>query len=445
MNNLESKFKQALENHEMDYDPKAWDSFKQRLDGQQVAQPNGGSKTLTKLGIAATVVSILSVGSYFLFQSDGNDPKTLKNVEEPVEVIDRSENLDDKENKVVAEEEGQGFVNPKHSEGADVNENPPNEVVELENEIFHVDDKNNKKEETPLDPAFAFNSDEDDKGQKKIENNLVPIEENKEQKITLNADFSVDHVVGCEGMSCQFSPRQDASFNGDYVWDFGDGHFSKERNPKHTFTKAGNYVVKLTLRSEINNEVLSDQAQEYISINPNPVANFEIDENSNSSAIPEYNYINLTERAVKWSWNFGDKTSSFKKDPSHTYRKKGFYEVTLTAESAFGCKSKVSKTIQVDNDYNLLAPTAFTPNGDGLNDNFIPKALEIMNAEFTMSIFHKNGQLYYETNQVSRPWDGRYMMDNQNAPGGAYVWVVKLKNKNGETEIYKGSVTLLRN
>jgi hypothetical protein len=36
------------------------------------------------------------------------------------------------------------------------------------------------------------------------------------------------------------------------------------------------------------------------------------------------------------------------------------------------------------------------------------------------------------------------MIDNQNAASGAYVWVVKLKNKNGETEIYRGSVTLLR-
>ncbi len=440
MNNLESKFKQALENHEVDYNPQAWDAFKQKLDAQP-SVPNGGSKTLAKLGIAATVVTTLSIGAYFLFNGSGSDAGSAKNQNDQVNVIENQSENNQKDQKDLMVNNGGG--NP-----AVINHNPSDnhndEVIEeIKNEPYKSPDLNEGDQNTNI-VDFKFNP---VNPVVKDENNLVPDHnpnKSDEQKLVLNANFSVNVISGCEGLTCQFSPKQDQSYKGDYVWDFGDGTFSKERNPSHTYDKPGNFVVKLALRSEINNEVISDQAQEYITVYPKPKASFEIDEMSSGTAIPEYDFINTTDRATSWIWTFGDNASSTKKDPSHTYRKKGMYKVKLTAENSFGCQSVYTKTVAVDNDYNLLAPTGFTPNGDGLNDNFIPKALEIMNAEFTMSIFHKNGQLYYETNQVSRPWDGRYMMDNQNAPGGAYVWVVQLKNKNGETEVYKGSVTLLR-
>lgn len=443
MNNLESKFKQALENHEMDYDPKAWDSFKQKLDAKDVAQPNGGSNTLAKLGIAASVAGILSFGAYFLFFNGGESTKTKStDTERQADVIENPEN----KSKVDLVEEHSADVNHDHSNN-NVNDIQVDESLTkkdlIENDLFNVEDKSKSDDFKKEDDLFAF---EDDV--KKVENGSKNgdgvVNPSDIQNIHLNPNFSMEPVSGCEGMECVFKPKQKDVEGVEYVWDFGDGKVSKERTPTHTFNKAGNYSVKLTLNYEISNQFVSEHSQEYLTVNAKPSIAFEIEQNSSSSAIPEYEFVNRTDQAISWAWNFGDNSNSTKKSPVHTYRKKGSYKVTLTAENAFGCTSSLTKRVTVDNDFNLLAPTAFTPDGDGLNDNFIPRALEIMNAEFTMSIFHKNGQLYYETNQVSRPWDGRYMMDNQNAPGGAYVWVVQVKNKDGETEVYKGSVTLLR-
>ncbi|MEZ4938740.1 MAG: PKD domain-containing protein [Crocinitomicaceae bacterium] len=440
MKNIESKFKDALSNHEVDYNPQAWDAFKQRLEGQSIAQPNGGSKTLAKLGIAATVVGIMSFGAYFILKGSSTDSQNASNPKGSAKVI---ENPKLEEHGIKKDEN----TNPSiHVDPSD------NGGHSLENQVEHQADLIDLKKEEQVtdlrkenvDDPFNFDHDPDlSNGNQNIikeTNNVI----SPEDKLVLNANFTASTMTGCEGMVCQFTPKQNESYKGDYIWDFGDGTYSKERNPVHKYNREGNYVVKLALRSEINNEVISDQAQEYITVYANPKADFEIEESSVNAAIPEFDFINMTNSGTDWTWDFGDNSGSVKKDPSHTYRKKGIYKVTLTAQNDFGCQSKVTKNITVEDDYNLLAPTGFTPNGDGLNDNFIPKALEIMNAEFTMSIYHKNGQMYYKTNQVSRPWDGRYMMDNQNAPAGAYVWVVQLKNKNGETEVYRGSVTLLR-
>ncbi|MCB0479419.1 MAG: PKD domain-containing protein [Crocinitomicaceae bacterium] len=441
MKNLESKFKEALSNHEMDYNPQAWDAFKQRLDGQQAVQPNGGSKTLAKLGIAATVVGIMSVGAYFMFKGDGSHVEKSKDQKSTAEVIENPK------------QENHDFNNGQVSDQKIHNGQSAHQVDEMENhveheanliDVNHVDLNKEIKKEEDKDP-FDFDADPIVKnGNHVVDNKVDDKNLQPEEKLTLNASFSVNKLSGCEGLVCQFTPKQNDKYQGDFVWDFGDGTFSREKNPTHKYLKEGNYIVKLSLRSEINNEVISDQAQEYVTIYSNPKASFVIQENENNNAIPEFDFINTTNSGTEWIWDFGDNSTSTKKDPSHTYRKKGVYKVSLVAKNEYGCQSKVTKNITVENDYNLLAPTGFTPNGDGLNDNFIPKALEIMNVEFTMNIYHKNGQMYYKTNQVSRPWDGRYMMDNQNAPEGAYVWVVQLKNKNGETEVYRGSVTLLR-
>lgn len=439
MNNLESKFKNALENHEVQYDPQAWSSFKEQLDAGSGAS-GGGSSILTKLGIAATVVSAVSIGAYFLFSSDSKE--NSKSKQEQTELVEVAEDPNQKE-------VNEGPISPEtnHVKATDEN-NPESELekVEKHDEISEIENspykhKDIKKEDSDEKNFNFFKKDEDSKKENK---DLTNVEDKTPSNVSLNAGFTINRTSGCEGMVCEFKPTNIKTHEGDIVWDFGDGSFSKEKYPVHTFKKAGNYVVRLTLRSEINNKVLSDYTEEYVSIYNNPEVDFEIEEQSSNTSIPEFSFINLTDNADRWTWTFGDGTNSSKKDPSHTFRKKGIYNVKLTATNAFGCKSSVSKKVNVEDDYNLLAPTAFTPNGDGRNDYFIPRALEIMNADFTMSVFHKNGQLYYETNQVSRPWDGRYMKDNQNAPGGAYVWIVKVKNKDGETEIYRGSVTLLR-
>ncbi|MBK6527209.1 MAG: gliding motility-associated C-terminal domain-containing protein [Crocinitomicaceae bacterium] len=229
--------------------------------------------------------------------------------------------------------------------------------------------------------------------------------------------------------------------NDNFVWEFGDGSFTNSKIASHTYTRSGTYNVTLSLKDAKTNKTLSKSAVEVV-VNPVPAVNFAWEQSNN--LIPTINFINLTEDADKFAWDIKGVKTSTETQIDYTFRKKGTYIVELSAGNEFGCTNTIQKPIEVKSDYNLLAPTAFTPNGDNKNDYFIPEALRIMDVDFTMVVFDKSGKVMYQTTEVNMPWDGNNATDNSIAEDGAYVWKVQFKNTNGELEMYEGQVIITR-
>jgi gliding motility-associated-like protein len=89
---------------------------------------------------------------------------------------------------------------------------------------------------------------------------------------------------------------------------------------------------------------------------------------------------------------------------------------------------------------NLLLPSAFTPNGDGLNDSYgISNKFIVEKLEY-LEIYARNGALIWETNDITQSWNG--IFDNNHAPGGTYVYKAKYVCKGQEFNIAKTFVLL---
>jgi len=254
-----------------------------------------------------------------------------------------------------------------------------------------------------------------------------------------NAKFNSTSLIECAGNEFIFTP-EDISQTAVYGWDFGDGTYSNAKVGTHTYTRSGNFVVSLVLKDVKTNKTLSTSTVDVV-VNPKPVAAFAWEKTN--EIIPTVSFINLTEDAQTWAWDIKGMKTSTDNQFDYTFRKKGTYMVELTAENEFGCQTTIQKPIVIESDYNLLAPTAFSPNGSGGNDNFIPYALQIMDVEFTMVIYDKAGATMYQTNNAYMPWDGTNYNNNSPAPAGAYVWKVQFKNANGEMEFYEGQVIII--
>lgn len=115
------------------------------------------------------------------------------------------------------------------------------------------------------------------------------------------------------------------------------------------------------------------------------------------------------------------------------------YSVKVT-EISSGCYDDDSVTVKIlPTDY-VIFPSAFTPNGDGLNDLFLPVAGSLIEIE-TFMIFNRWGNLIY--NDKTQGWDGKFKGKSEEV--GTYVYEVTYKVE-GRNELYskKGSVTLLR-
>jgi gliding motility-associated-like protein len=113
----------------------------------------------------------------------------------------------------------------------------------------------------------------------------------------------------------------------------------------------------------------------------------------------------------------------------------------LTVTDDFGCTDKDTVLIKVYKGPTFYIPNAFTPNGDGINDNFKPTYVGIQRLEY-FRIYDRYGVLIYETSNMGKAWDGFYKNTKQNT--GNYVYVVKGIDKNGQEKILKGNVLLIR-
>jgi len=89
----------------------------------------------------------------------------------------------------------------------------------------------------------------------------------------------------------------------------------------------------------------------------------------------------------------------------------------------------------------VFVPTAFTPNGDGLNDQFRPIAVGISKIEY-FRVFNRWGELVFSTTVNGKGWDGNIAGKPQGS--GTFVWVVRGIDYKGKHFFAKGTVTLIR-
>jgi len=135
-------------------------------------------------------------------------------------------------------------------------------------------------------------------------------------------------------------------------WDFGDNTFSSQKNPSHTYSVAGSYIVSLSIYSTGG---CSDIYYDTVLVggsSPQCVASFTFKADSvsgNPNTIFFYDKSSAGSTIVKWRWNFADGDTSINQNPVHIFPYAGVYDVSLEIETQNGCKSSVHYPIQVGN------------------------------------------------------------------------------------------------
>ena len=142
-------------------------------------------------------------------------------------------------------------------------------------------------------------------------------------------------------------------------------------------------------------------------------------------------------------WDFGDGNTSEEISPTHTYTKRGVYEITLTVEFILGCSYSITKSIYVGDSYEIVIPNAFTPNNDGYNDTFRPIYYGFKYLK--MQIFDTWGTLIYTEESTSNElvgWGGR--IGNKDGENGNYFYQVSGNTHTEEKFSKNGAFTLIK-
>jgi gliding motility-associated-like protein len=114
----------------------------------------------------------------------------------------------------------------------------------------------------------------------------------------------------------------------------------------------------------------------------------------------------------------------------------------LRVTTADGCFAFDTLNVRVfKTDPDIFVPTAFTPNGDGLNDQLLPIPAGISQYEY-FRVYNRYGQLVFSTTEVGKGWDGKIAGKEQGSD--TFAWYVKGRDYTGKTIFKKGSSTLIR-
>ena len=227
------------------------------------------------------------------------------------------------------------------------------------------------------------------------------------------------------------------------VWDFGDGSFGSDISPTHLYETPGLYDVSVSVTSPIGCET-SAFFPDWINVKPSPTAIFTFTPNNPTNFQPTVDFIDQSIEPNTWQWDFIGQGFSTDENPTFTFPDTGFQEITLVVTHESGCTDTTVQVLDIEPKVNYFLPNAYTPNSDGLNDNFLGRGFFLGMTDFSMNIWNRWGELIFETNDPNEGWNGKKFNTGKASPIGVYVVIVRYKGPRGNDFKIKGFATLVR-
>jgi gliding motility-associated-like protein len=231
------------------------------------------------------------------------------------------------------------------------------------------------------------------------------------------------------------------------LWNFGNGSTSTAQNSTITFTQPSCYNISLIVSNAAGcADTLS--ADSLICVFAGPNASFV----TSSGGIDFYSgqlaLLNTSDGAISdYQWSFGDGSpNSSLENPIHFYPEEqaGSYLVILSVIDTNGCVDTTSYLFSLVENLSVYVPNTITINDDNINEVFLPifSNVDILNA-YQLEIFDRWGELIWETDVVSKGWNGRYK-ENKDVQIGTYTWKIQYVDNVSVTRVILGHVNVIR-
>jgi gliding motility-associated-like protein len=236
---------------------------------------------------------------------------------------------------------------------------------------------------------------------------------------------------------------------GSGLWNLGDGSDPVSGlTVTHLYTNPGTYTVTFNYQDEIGCSTQTVLASPIV-VYEVPKANFIYNPDEVTIANPEVQFSNLTTILGNstYQWQIGTLYQLNDVNPKVIFPQAGDYDITLTATTIHGCKDVVNKLIQVKNDYGVYVPSSFSPNYDGLNDNFIPVfspyGLDLKT--YSLEVYDRWGEQLFSTKDFTVGWNGTVKnRGDEPLKEDVYVYKIRFKDIDGKIHNKTGHVTLMK-
>lgn len=278
---------------------------------------------------------------------------------------------------------------------------------------------------------------------KMIAKNSYECESTKQLPVQLIAEppiayFEYTPLSGCQPLTVNFVDKSEKTVYS--KWYINNTFYSSDSTFEYTFENYGNQIISLRAIGYCGIESATNRI---IEVYPKPIASFTI-LNDTLSTEGTLNLRNNSVFGSEYLWLFGDGNYSNKSNPEpYKYSQPGLYTITLIVYSDKGCVDTMIKenAVLVSDKFIFAMPTAFTPDGDGINDLLVPQGFMIKSC--ILSIYNRRGQIIFRTDKWNSVfWDGK--VNGKEQPVDVYFWKADIEWIDGRFSTEFGSVTLLR-
>ena len=232
------------------------------------------------------------------------------------------------------------------------------------------------------------------------------------------------------------------------VWNLGNGSFVEYCGDTNVvYTAAGQFFPTFTMTSEFGCEA-TDTLNSPIIIRGYPEVDFSWSPQPVDVLNREVRFQNLTAGADSIYWDFYSAGESSNPNPFWTFpdiETTSPYVVCLTAGNEYGCLDTLCQEIFVENVLQVFIPNTFSPDGDGLNDVFLPVVNGELDGSYRFWVYNRWGDTVFYTEEVGKAWTGGYDGNTYYIPDGYYLWKVQVESlETGKVETYSGNVFIVR-
>jgi gliding motility-associated-like protein len=258
---------------------------------------------------------------------------------------------------------------------------------------------------------------------------------------TVSADFSYILDKNCKLNT--FSLTHDGAHNvNSWKWSFDDNSTSTQQNPVKVYSSFGDKTLQLIASNGVCTDTvkkavtLEQTLSAQFSVDPGPYCPLDVVSAKNESFGTIVNYL----------WDYGNGNTTASADPTaqqyFPIQKEQDFKIRLIVTDNLGCRDTADHHIMAVTSCYIDVPTAFSPNGDGINDYLYPlsayKAIDLY-----FAVFNRVGQKLFETKDWRKRWDGT--VKGNPADIGTYVWMLRYTMKDTGKKIFrKGTAVLVR-
>lgn len=400
--------KNSYEGYEAPYDPLHWEELEKELE---IAAP-GIASYFSAVTTGMVAVSLVFLSMLFFFSDSG-----MKNGDQN-QAIPSVATLNTGEDSGVSSNDNITSTPAIDSNDSETTVSETNISSEKADEII--------KEEAAITKGAPS---------KLTKSTLKPVKKNKtNMNVTASSENSAEAKVrtGCTGLIINFEAAKEYGEEAKYLWNFGDGYFSNEASPSHTFNKEGVFDVSLSVTSKTTGQISSNVVQAMIEVVEAPVANLDI----NIDSPEKISLKNDSYNASNLEWVVDGETIADKSDISLSIIDNTRYKVSLNAMNDGGCADTLDYSIS-----SITAGSEFPKAMDQTSGhNFAPGAIVDSGKVSSIKIYNKaTNELVFE-GFGNKGWNGTTLA-GKTATKGTYRWLMAVK-KAGSVDIYKGDIEL---